>query len=98
MSSKLDHDFVRRLAEHGKTNNRFMWYITAIVALSSFNYSEKIGPLYLHLLENYIAPENHAGQTRKIKEALVKAAGLHGAAKVGPSSFLRYSVCHTNRR
>ena len=83
MSSKLDDEFIQRLAVHGENNIRFKWYITAIVALSSFNYPEEIGPLYLHLLEHYISPENHAEQTRKIREALVKAAGLHGAAKVG---------------
>ena len=57
-------------------------YITAIVALSALNYPEETGPLYTRLLAEYIAPEDHVEQTRKIKEAVVKAAGLHGAAKV----------------
>ncbi|KAK6811256.1 hypothetical protein RU639_013116 [Aspergillus parasiticus] len=87
MTAKLDHNLVQRLAAHGDSNPRFKWYITTIVALSSFNFPEEIGPLYTHLLEQYIPPEDHAKETRKIKEALVKAAGLHGAAKVGPCVY-----------
>ncbi|KAE8329715.1 hypothetical protein BDV39DRAFT_191026 [Aspergillus sergii] len=83
MAPKLDHGLVQRLAAHGDSNTRFKWYITTIIALSSFNFPEEIGPLYTHLLEQYIPPEDHAKETRKIKEALVKAAGLHGAAKTG---------------
>lgn len=79
----LDHDFIRQLAALGEPHPRFQWYIGAIVALSALNYPEEIGPMYTHLLEKYIAPDDHYKQTRKIKEALVKACGLHGAAKVG---------------
>lgn len=82
MSPKLSHDFIRQLAAHGASNPRFKWFVTAIVALSSLNYPEAIGPLYQHLLEEYIPVEDHAAETRKIRESLVKAAGLHGAAKV----------------
>lgn len=80
--SKLSHNFIQQLAAQGETNTRFKWYITTIVALSSLNYPDEIGPLYTHLLEKYIRPEEHYEETRKIKEALVKASGLHGAAKV----------------
>ncbi|RDH27577.1 hypothetical protein BDQ94DRAFT_184434 [Aspergillus welwitschiae] len=83
MSPKLSHDFIRQLAAHGASNLRFKWFVTVVVALSSFNYPEEIGPLYQHLLEEYIPVEDHAAATRKIREALVKAAGLHGAAKTG---------------
>ncbi|KAJ5734895.1 uncharacterized protein N7483_000020 [Penicillium malachiteum] len=91
MSSKLDHDFIEHLAKHGESNKRFKWYITAIVALSSFNYPEKIGPLYLHLLEHYIAREIHVEQTRKIREGLVKSAGPHGAAKTRYITFRSFT-------
>ncbi|KAL5040844.1 hypothetical protein BDW71DRAFT_28479 [Aspergillus fruticulosus] len=83
MTPILAHDFIQRLAAHGESNPRFKWYITAIVALSSFNYPEEIGPLYQHLLDAYIPAKVHGAETRKIREALVKAAGLHGAAKTG---------------
>ena len=86
----LDHEFIQQLAVLGGPYPRFKWYITAIVALSSLNYPEEIGPLYTHLLENYIEPKDHYEQTRKIKEALVKACGLHGAAKVGFLVFLDF--------
>ncbi|KAL2846466.1 hypothetical protein BJY01DRAFT_234605 [Aspergillus pseudoustus] len=79
----LDTSFIQQLAELGNPHPRFKWYITAVVALAALNYPEEIGPLYTHLLDAYIAPEDHVEQTRKIKEALVKAAGLHGAAKTG---------------
>lgn len=81
---KLSHDFIQQLAVQGETNTRFKWYITTIVALSSLNYPDEIGPLYTQLLEKYIRQEDHYEETRKIKEALVKASGLHGAAKVSP--------------
>ncbi|KFY96024.1 hypothetical protein V500_02586 [Pseudogymnoascus sp. VKM F-4518 (FW-2643)] len=81
--SKLSHNFIQQLAAQGEPNTRFKWYITTIVALSSLNYPDEIGPLYTHLLEKYIGPEEHYEETRKIKEALVKASGLHGAAKTG---------------
>ncbi|KFY23348.1 hypothetical protein V491_02585 [Pseudogymnoascus sp. VKM F-3775] len=80
---KLSHDFIQQLAVQGETNTRFKWYITTIVALSSLNYPDEIGPLYTQLLEKYIRQEDHYEETRKIKEALVKASGLHGAAKTG---------------
>lgn len=80
--SKLSHNFIQQLAVQGETNTRFKWYITTIVALSSLNYPDEIGPLYTQLLEKYIRQEDHYEETRKIKEALVKASGLHGAAKV----------------
>jgi hypothetical protein len=80
--STLDHDFIQQLAALGSPYPRLKWYIGAIVALSALNYPEEIGPLYICLLNKYIAPDDHYEQTRKIKEALVKACGLHGAAKV----------------
>lgn len=79
----LNHEFIQQLADLAEPHPRFKWYMTAIVALAALNYPEEIGPLYTQLLERYIAPEDQFEQTRKIKEALVKAAGLHGAAKVG---------------
>jgi hypothetical protein len=90
----LDNDFIQHLAERGSAHPRFKWYITAIVALAALNHPEEIGPLYTRLLDTYIAPEDHVEQTRKTKEALVKAAGLHGAAKVGTfySTVLYYSL------
>ncbi len=87
----LDHAFVQQLAALGEPFPRLKWYIGAVVALSALNYPEEIGPLYTHLLEKYIAPGEHVEQTRKIKEALVKATGLHGAAKV--SLLLRPILC-----
>lgn len=84
--STLDQEFYQQLAKLAEPYPRFKWYITTIVALSALNYPEEIGPLYTQLLEKYIAPENQFEETRKIKEALVKACGLHGAAKVSPSN------------
>ncbi|KAL3481299.1 hypothetical protein BJX99DRAFT_253602 [Aspergillus californicus] len=81
--SKLDPDLVEQLAALGGPHPRLKWYITAVVALAALNYPEEIGPLYKRLLNDYIPPGDHVVQTRKIKEALVKAAGLHGAAKTG---------------
>ncbi|KAL2826244.1 hypothetical protein BDW59DRAFT_161081 [Aspergillus cavernicola] len=66
----LEHDFIQQLAALGEPHPRFKWYITAIVALSSLNYPEEIGPLYTHLLEHYIATGDQVEQTRKIKESL----------------------------
>ncbi|KAJ0415091.1 hypothetical protein BJY00DRAFT_305141 [Aspergillus carlsbadensis] len=88
----LDNDFIQHLADTGSAHPRFKWYITAIVALAALNYPEEIGPLYTRLLEKYIAPDDHVVQTRKIKEALVKAAGLHGAAKTGNAMRALYQV------
>lgn len=78
----LDDSFIAQLVELGRPYPRFKWYISAIVALSSLNYPEEIGPLYTHILKNNISSEDHYDETRKIKEALVMAAGLHGAAKL----------------
>lgn len=90
---KLDHDFIQQLAKLGEPYPRVKWYITAIVALSALNYPEEIGPLYLQLLQKYIAPEDQFDQTRKIKEALVKVCGIHGAAKVSfPFLFCCLSI------
>lgn len=88
----LDPEFYQRLVALGEPYPRFKWYITASVALSALNYPEEIGPLYTHLLDKYIAPNDQANQTRKIKEALVKAAGLHGAAKTGNAMRELYLV------
>lgn len=88
----LEPEFYQRLAALGEPYPRFKWYITAAVALSALNYPEEIGPLYTNLLERYIAPGDQAGETRKIKEALVKAAGLHGAAKTGNAMRELYLV------
>lgn len=80
--SSLNQDFYEQLAELGKPYPRFPWYISAIVGLAALNYPEEIPSLYTYLLEKIIAPENQFEQTRKIKESLVIACGLHGAAKV----------------
>ncbi|QKX55724.1 uncharacterized protein TRUGW13939_02821 [Talaromyces rugulosus] len=90
--STLDHDFIQQLAALGTPYPRLKWYIGAIVALSALNYPEEIGPLYTCLLDKYIAPDDHYEQTRKIKEALVKACGLHGAAKTGNAMRALYAV------
>ncbi|KAL3455435.1 hypothetical protein BJX64DRAFT_297639 [Aspergillus heterothallicus] len=88
----LDEEFISQLASLGESHPRFKWYITAVVALSALNYPEEIGPLYTRLLDTYIAPDEHKEQTRKIKEALVKAAGLYGAAKTGNAMRELYQV------
>ncbi|KAL4806513.1 hypothetical protein BDV18DRAFT_159685 [Aspergillus unguis] len=88
----LTPQFYSQLAAAGEPYPRFKWYITAAVALSAMNYPEELGPLYTHLLEKYIPAEDHASETRKIKEALVKAAGLHGAAKTGNAMRELYRV------
>ena len=82
----LDDAFVQELADLGAPYPRLRWYTTAIVALAAMNYPEEIGPLYTHLLEKFIPAGEHAEQTRKIRESLVMATGLHGAAKVYFSS------------
>ena len=83
MTSPLDSDFVAHLAKIGQRDGSpYTWYISAIVALGGYNYAELIPPLYQHLLELYIPKSEQKSETRKIREALAKACGIWGAAKV----------------
>lgn len=78
----LSPTFIASLAALQKPEYRIKWYLGAIVALSAVNYSEEIPSLYNILLKDYIPEDSHFDETRKIKEALTKVCGIHGAAKV----------------
>jgi hypothetical protein len=83
MSTKLDEVFVQELAGIGADlSAEFSWYTTAIVALAGFNHPEEIPYVYRLLLKKYASEPEAKVQTIKIKEALTKACGIWGAAKV----------------
>jgi hypothetical protein len=86
--SLLDDAFLQSLADITAPYPRFKWYMSAIVGLAAMNYSEEIPALYTTLLKSHIPKSEHFAETRKIREALTKMCGIHGAARVSTKTSL----------
>lgn len=69
--------------------NRMRWYLSVFPCLAALNQVDEIVALYPVLIQTYVDEAQHRQVTRQIREAITKAVGIIGAAKV---ASLRTSI------
>lgn len=62
--------------------NRLRWYLSVFPCLAALNQVDEIVALYPVLIQKYVDEAQHRQVTRQIREAITKAVGIIGAAKV----------------
>lgn len=68
--------------EDALPGTRMRWYLSVFPCLAALNQVDEIVDLYPVLLQKYVDEAQHRQVTRQIREALTKAVGVIGAAKV----------------
>ena len=77
------------------TSKRIRWYMSVIVNLASLNYPDVIPQVWEHFSSNVLQnlPQNERfAAVQKIREGLIKSAGIIGAARSG-NAIRRLSLC-----
>lgn len=82
---RLEDDFFKQVENVGSQNAKVRWYYCVIVNLGAMNCPEVIPQVWNHLWEHVCKPLEHEERfkvAQKVREALIKACGIMGPAKV----------------
>lgn len=84
-ASRLEDDFFEQVESIESQSIKIRWYYCVIVNLGAMNYPEVIPQVWGHLWKHVCEPLDHSERFRiaqKVREALIKACGIMGPAKV----------------
>ena len=82
---KLDPDFFTQVEQIATQEAKVRWYYCVIVNLGALNYSELIPQVWDHCWTHVCSELSHDEKfkiAQKVREALIKACGIMGPAKV----------------
>lgn len=83
---RLDDDFFEQVERLDIQAIKIRWYYCVIVNLGALNYPDLIPQVWDHCWQHVCQPLNHDERfkvAQKMREALIKACGIMGPAKVG---------------
>ncbi|KAL1854820.1 hypothetical protein Daus18300_011336 [Diaporthe australafricana] len=82
----LTPGFLEKVEALDSNDAKIRWYYCVIVNLAALNYPELIPTIYAHMSDHVMremSQEQQFQAARKLREALIKACGIIGAAKAG---------------
>ena len=83
---RLTGEFFAQVERIDGQDAKVRWYYCVIVNLGAMNYPEVIPQVWEHLWQHVCEPLEHDERfkvAQKVREALIKACGIMGPAKVG---------------
>lgn len=89
----LGHDFFKQVEEVDDPALKIRWYYCVVVNLAALNYADVIPKVWEHCWRHLCKPLSHDEQfklAQKMRESLIKATGIMGAARVSQLNFLDY--------
>ena len=95
-SPQLNDGFFKQLERIETHEAKVRWYYCVIVNIGALNYPDVIPQVWQHCWEHVCQPLSHGERfkvAQKIREALIKACGIMGPAKVslGRDSIRTYA-------
>lgn len=84
---RLEEDFFEQVEKIETQAARVRWYYCVIVNLGALNYPDVIPQVWDHCWQHVYQPLSHDERfkiAQKMREALIKACGIMGPAKVSP--------------
>jgi hypothetical protein len=82
---RLEDDFFAQVEHINTQNVKVRWYYCVVVNLGAMNYPEVIPQVWEHLWKHVCERLGHDERfkiAQKVREALIKACGIMGPAKV----------------
>jgi hypothetical protein len=82
---RLGDDFFKQVEDIQSQDAKVRWYYCVIVNLGAMNYPEVIPQVWEHCWKYVCEPLGHDERfkiAQKVREALIKACGIMGPAKV----------------
>ena len=83
--TRLEDDFFKQVENITTQKAKIRWYYCVIVNLGALNYPEVIPQVWDHCWTHVCEPldfDGRFGVAQKMREALIKACGIMGPAKV----------------
>lgn len=93
---RLEDDFFKQVEDIASQKAKVRWYYCVIVNLGAMNYPEIIPQVWDHCWRHVCEPLGFDERFRiaqKMREALIKACGIMGPAKVIPTTYLIGGRC-----